>query len=457
METLAVRIAAKAYNQTQMLTSLPPAIRRFSPCHRTAPVVAALAAVGLCLSTLANAQTTAADKPAVTATTVAALNTPDLAIMVDHALANYPALIVAQSARNVARYDIERAQAKHYPTVSVAGSRKLDGAVTGSLGPRVNLNLYASGAIEAEVERERWREMALTSTESERREDIAFDVVQAYYRVLAAVRLRDTTRRSLDRHLELVDDFREIAKIDQGRRFDLVQSQARAEQVRFQLAERDTEIALAREALARFYPEPFDPERLPMPPAMPNPLPVTVEGQALLAEKHPAVLAAERQLMAARANLKVAKGNRGPRVDVESQTGANRFSQLTLSWPAFDMSASAAQSSADAALLGAAAEVDEQRRLVLETQRRAIAAWRTANERQRIAENQIDIAGQLVEVYREQFGIGRRNLLDLLNAYSELASAEAAAESSKIDAGLARREVEYAIGHLSRAVTSEQP
>ncbi|MFK7967355.1 MAG: TolC family protein [Burkholderiaceae bacterium] len=380
-----------------------------------------------------------------------------LAEMVNYAIVNYPAIAIARSARNVAKFGIQQARSKHYPTVSVSGARRLDGDVTGSLGPRLNLNLYASGAINAEIDREKWREKSLASTEIERREDVAFEVVQAYFRLVGAIRLRDTTQRSLDRHLDLVADFQEIARLDRGRRFDLIQAQARAEQVRFQLAERKTEIALAIEGLARYYPLPFDAENLPAPTRLDDPNPINTARQLSLANQHPTVLAAERQLFAARANLRVARGNRGPRVDVESQTGGNRFSQLTLSWPAFDLAASAAQDSADAALIGAQAEVDEQRSIILETQRVARASWRTANEREAIATNQIGIAESLVEVYREQFGIGRRNLLDLLNAYSELANAEAAAVISQTDAGLARHQIEYAAGRLTLAFVSKVP
>ncbi len=379
-----------------------------------------------------------------------------LAELVNYALSNYPAIMIARADRNVARFDIKRARSKHYPTVSVAGARKLDGSVTGSLGPRLSLNLYASGAINAEIERETWREKSLASTETERREDITFDVVGNYFRLLGANRLHATTQRSLERHLKLVEDFREIARIDKGRRFDLIQARARAEQVRFQLAERDTEIALAKEALSRFYPLPFAADALAEPPGMSEPERTNAAREAALADQHPTVVAAEHQYMAAQANLKVARGNRGPRVDVESQTGANRFSQLTLSWPAFDLAASAAQDSADAALVGARASVDEQRRLILETQRTAMAAWRTAKQRASIARSQIKIAEQVVQVYREQFGIGRRNLLDLLNAYTELANAEAAAESSQIDAALARHQIEYAAGRLSLAFVNPE-
>ena len=390
-----------------------------------------------------------------------------LAEAVRQALDNYPAILAAQAERAVAQSDIQRAKGKHYPTVDFAGTRRTSGDLDNSLGPRMRLNLYASGAIEAEVDRERFREQALTSRVIEQREIVAFDTVNAYLRLLGALRLREVAQRNLDRHGALVADFEAIASIDQGRRFDLVQARARFEQVRFQLAERDTEIALAREALARFYDLPFEPAELQPVPRLPTPTPIQTGAvartdaseatedptSAPIAPVHPSIEAARQELQSAQANVRVARGNLGPRVDAEARAGANSFSGLTFSWPAFDLSARAARDSATASLAGAQARVAEEERLVAEQQRSAFEAWRAAQRRNTIAEGQIDIAKQLVEVYREQFGIGRRNLLDLLNAYAELSNAEASAVTSTIDASRARHQIEFAAGRLTQLFT----
>lgn len=365
------------------------------------------------------------------------------------AIQNYPTIIAAQAERNIAAFDINSAKGKHYPTVDMTGSRRLTGDTDNRFGPRIRLNLWASGAIDAEIEREEWREKSLGNMTQVTREGVAFDVITAYLDTVRARLLRDTALRNLKRHSDLVEDFREISRLDKGRRFDLVQSKARMEQVRFAVAERETEVSLARESLARFYSQPFDTNSLREPATLAEPNAVTADSMRVMSEKHPAVIAARHRYQSAQANVKVAKGARGPRLDVEARAGADSFSQLTMSWPAFDISAGANQDAAEAALVGVQAEVDEQLRLVGEQQRIALQAYKSARERENIAQGQVDIAEQLVTVYREQFGIGRRNLLDLLNAYAELASAESATQSSRIDTLLARYQMEHASGRLT--------
>jgi adhesin transport system outer membrane protein len=369
--------------------------------------------------------------------------------VVRYALASDPSIVASRAEREAAGYDIERARAKHLPTVDVAGSRRVTGDTSNRLGPRVNLNLWASGAIDAEIERETWREQSLASRVTAQRETVAFETLSAWFRLLAARDLLAAARANFERHAALVEDFRQIVRIDRGRRFDLVQASARLEQIRFLVAEGEAELAQAREALARWYPLPVDPSDMAAPPVLSEPAVLNPARLEALIDQHPAVLAAARDLRSARANLEVASASRGPRLDLEARSGADSFSQVTLSWPAFDPAARAGEASAAASLTGAEATVETERRLVTERLRSADQAWRTARQRADIAAGQIRIAEQLVEVYREQFGIGRRNLLDLLNAYAELASAESAAVRSRLEAAQARYRIEFAMGRLT--------
>ena len=55
-----------------------------------------------------------------------------------------------------------------------------------------------------------------------------------------------------------------------------------------------------------------------------------------------------------------------------------------------------------------------------------------------------------------QFQIGRRNLLDLLNAFAELYSADSALVSARVDRSLARYQMEYAVGRLSKLYVGER-
>ncbi len=362
------------------------------------------------------------------------------------ALQTYPAIALARANTNVSRFDIERARAQHYPTVDVVGARRLAGTALNLAQPRARLNLYAGGGIEATIEREQLRSDSFATRELATREDIATATAIAYLRVLRARQLLAAARRNLDRHQRLTRDFEEIVRIDPGRRYDLVQSRSRQELVQLQVSDREAELASALEALARFYPTPIELAEFTLPSPMPDPSGVI--GDAAV-DAHPAVVAARQELQTAEANIAVAKALRRPRLDIEATAGAHGATQLVLSWPAFDLGAQAAESAAAAAVIGASANVAEQSRAISERQRTSFREWESAGRRESISRGQIGVAEEVVEVYRAQFQIGRRNLLDLLNAYAELASSEAAFEAARVDRAIARHQIESAVGRLA--------
>lgn len=363
------------------------------------------------------------------------------------ALQNYPAIDAARANRESARFSIDQARAGHYPAVDVTGQRRVTGNASNVAQPRLRLNLYASGAIEAGVERESWRERSLAATELVTREDVTFAAAQAWFRLFRAVRAQTALVRNLDRHERLVDDFAAIASIDQGRRYDLIQARSRTEQVRQAVVTGEAEIAAAREALGRFYPGPVEVAKLDFPPELPQPGAMMDEAAVAL---HPQVEAARRQLLSAEANVRAARASRMPRIDLESTAGADSASVVLVTWPAFDLARGAAEDAAAAALVGVRASVQEQELLVRERQQAATQFWLTSQRRETVAQGQIGAASELVEVYRAQFQIGRRNLLDLLNAFAELFSAESSLETARVDRLFARYQMEYAVGRLSK-------
>ena len=74
-----------------------------------------------------------------------------------------------------------------------------------------------------------------------------------------------------------------------------------------------------------------------------------------------------------------------------------------------------------------------------------------------MARNQIDLGRELVDIYKAQFQIGRRNLLDLLTAFNELFIAESAYEGAIVDKSLSRYRMEYAAGRFARLFEDRKP
>lgn len=362
------------------------------------------------------------------------------------ALTDFPAIRVALSNRNVAGYRIDEARAAHLPTLSVDASARVGGAAVSTPLPRARVNLWAGGAIDASVERERQRAASAESLEQVTREDVAFATTQAYLRVLRAWRLVGVSGNNLARHQRLATLFEDIVRIDPGRRFDLVQAQARLQLVRGALEDRRAELGTARQTLARYYPPPIEPAALGLPAIAAVP-PAPLEATSI--QDHPSVVAARRKLLAVEANARTLRLQRGPRIDLEATGGHDPLSQLVLSWPAFDASLTAAEQAAVAAQIGAEAALQDTELSVLETLRQAHEDFNAAGRRIEQASAQVTLATELVNVYFEQFRIGRRNLLDLLSAYAELANGEANLAGSQVDQALARYRIAFASGRLA--------
>jgi adhesin transport system outer membrane protein len=377
-----------------------------------------------------------------------ALPAAPLDTVVRAALLDYPTIRAAQANRSVGEFRIEEARARHLPVFDIGAVGGISGAAASTMLPRARVNLYASGAIESSVERERQRAAALESLEGVTRDDVAFGAAQAYLRTLRAWRLVGVSEANLARHQRLADDFEQIARIDPGRRFDLVQAQARVQLVRGTLEDRLAELGSARQTLARFFPQPIEPADLALPavadlPAEPAP--------AIGSQEHPSVVAARREVAAAEANARVVRQQRGPRLDLEALGGRDPLSQVVLSWPAFDATLAAAERGAVAARIGAEATLQDVELSIAEARRLADQDFAAAGRRTEQARRQVQLATELVTIYYEQFRVGRRNLLDLLNAYAELSNGEASLAGAQVDRALARYRIAYTTGPFAPA------
>jgi adhesin transport system outer membrane protein len=383
---------------------------------------------------------------AVSLATPGAAPAAPLDLVVRSALADFPAIRAAQANRSVGEFRIEEARARHLPVFDIGAAGRVGGSAVTTPLPRARVNLWAGGAIDAAVEREAQRAASLERREAVTRDDVAFAAAQAYLRMLRAWWLVGVSEANLGRHRQLVANFEEIVRVDAGRRFDLVQAQARMQGVRGTLEDRLAELGTARQALARYYPPPLEPTALGLPAidAMPPP-----ERDALSIDDHPSVAAARSEVLAAEANARTLRLQRGPRLDLEAVGGRDPASQVVLSWPAFDATLTAAEQGAVAAQLGAEATLQDVSLEIQELRRQAEQDFLSAGRRIDQARRQTELATELVTIYFEQFRVGRRNLLDLLSAYAELSNAESNLAGSQVDQVLARYRIAYTTGRFA--------
>lgn len=345
-----------------------------------------------------------------------------MAGLIADAMQRDPAILEAQANEEVAEARTDAARAQHYPTLStevggfIANPDRFSQPFRGVVG---RMNLYAAGSIDSSIQREERRRESLQSRVAQTREEVAGSVAQWFLEALRARELAAVEQRNLARHEKIVGDLEVVVANDPGRRYELVQAESRALQVRMRIVQFEKAMQLALSRLSRY-------TRLE--PTLDNPidadwrvrLPAGAETRV-----HPAIEAQLREADAVRADQQTLRQQRLPRVDLEAGVGNQRYARVVLNWSFFDRSADFTVQSA-AKQIGAA----EQRAELLqrEVDQRSATAEADMEQSQReiaAAQDQIGASASVVELYELQFKVGRRSLIELVNAYQELASVEA--------------------------------
>lgn len=345
-----------------------------------------------------------------------------LAGLIADAVTHDPAVLEARAGEEVAEARAQAAHAQHYPTLSaqaggyVTNPDRLTQPFRGLVG---RVNLYAAGSIDSSILREELRQESLHYKISETREQVAAGVAQAFLDALRARELMEVEQRNLARHEKIVGDLQVVVANDPGRRYELVQAESRALQVRMRIVQFEKATRLALSRLSRY-------TRLDA--TLDNP--VLDDWRARLpadaaTRVHPGITAQQREAAAIRADQETLRQQRFPRVDLEAGAGNQRYARVVLNWAFFDRSADYTVQSA-AKMIGAA----EQRAELLQRevdQRTATAEADMAQSQREIeaAKDQIGASASVVDLYEMQFKVGRRSLIELVNAYQELASVEA--------------------------------
>ena len=238
---------------------------------------------------------------------------------------------------------------------------------------------------------------------------------------LAALRnkeLLDIEQRNLQRHDRIIDDLRVIVQHDPGRDYELVQAQARALQVRMRLVQYEKGLRLALSKLSRYTDKdvtlgnPFGPDWRHV---------VPENSKAT----NPTILAQQYEMDATREEMENLKRSRWPKIDLMTAVGKDdQYTRVVMNWDFLDRGAYYSQQSAAKQLLAAQSRVDMLNREIDEQTQTAESDMAQSQLQAMAAQQQIGASEKVVELYQMQFRIARRSLLDLLNAYAELASVE---------------------------------
>ncbi|MDR2186457.1 MAG: TolC family outer membrane protein [Azonexus sp.] len=296
-------------------------------------------------------------------------------------------------------------------------------------------------------------------------ENTALEAARAYLDVLRYRELVRLTEENYVQHKTTYEQVRQRVESGVGRRVDVEQAGSRLALAEFNLT---TEVANMHDVSARYQRlvGALPPSAVVVPADLTSLLPAN-SNAALTGfyRSNPTLLAAIENVEAAQYDINVRRAAYMPRVDLRAWTESSRHylgdeghrgysgGEIVLNWNLF-------RGGSDVARVR---QYTENRNVALDLREKAcrdsrqtllIAYNDVLNLRQRKA--QLDVQVPLLEktmvAYRDQFNIGQRSLLDLLDTVNELFSARRNAVNNETDLSLAYLRTYAGMGHLLQAL-----
>ena len=329
---------------------------------------------------------------------------------------------------------------------------------SGDLGAQAIKPIYDGGRTDNETDRQRARLSSANYSTEASRDDIALRVADAYIEVAKQQQLAELAHDYVDGIAALQRRVQEIVRIDQGRGYDLLQTDSRLAQARLTLADREGQLAEAREALAQLVGQPIQGVTSTEPPGEPI---RSLQDAMDLLNMHPSILARRAEVTAARKAAAVADAWTKPTVNLRARVTSPRDFDgkrkwfggydlgLVTDWSPFDGGVGAATAAAANAQVLTAEEAVASTRRVLQTD--VARHWTQIQSRV----GRVSTRAELVEstrqvraAYWEQFQIGKRSIIDLLNAENEIYAARLGAATEHAELTQARYRLLGATGQL---------
>ena len=374
------------------------------------------------------------------------------------AIDSNPQINQAEMNKQAIEFELEQAKGLYLPRVTLemsAGVRRLENATRRNLGIandelypleagiRAEQTLIDFGRRHGEKLRQAARVDGAALRVVERSEFIALQSARQYLDVLLQQRVVAAAEDNMTFHNSLVSDLSSGVTAGSISVADLQQAQERAKAASVRVSE-------AREALQNAKIEllalsGLEVEDVQMPPAMAEKLPVSLsEAVGLTRTRHPKVLEAQADVDAANAEAKKEKGDIFPTIglefsgrvgdDIDAFRGetTDLLGRVVLRWDIFNGGINQAK------YQEMIRRASESRFRLHETERNAEAdtrrAWNSRETQTAVFRDLVDQSkstDELLLSYREQFSVGRRSLLDVLDAQNTRFNVQVRAETAR--------------------------
>ena len=292
-------------------------------------------------------------------------------------------------------------------------------------------------------------------------EQTALEAARAYYDVLRYRRLVALAEDNYVQHRSAFNQINSRVRAGVGRGVDLEQAGARLALAESNLS---TEVSNLHDVSARYQRVVGEvpPANLPLPTPLNRALPPTANDAAAEAiRRSPAISASVESLRSARSLVAVRESAYQPKVEARLRGGAGRnfdgvqdqrrdsTAEIVLNWNLFNGGSDQARVRQQVQLLGQAEDLrDKACRDVRQTVSIAYNDTRKLVDQLTYLDRNTIAIEKARDAYRQQFDIGQRSLLDLLNAENELYTARRSYANAEYDLGIAYVRTQAAMNQL---------
>lgn len=394
---------------------------------------------------------------------------------VQTALTSNPEIGQAIENREAVEFELKQALGLYAPRLDVeasAGVQRLDSPsrraggfaddalVPAQLALVATFDLFDGGFRDAEVQRQAARIDSASFRVLERSEFIALQIARVYYQYILQQRILDLTRQNVSFHDTMLQDVGASIQSGQSTESDRLQVIERLAAAKARVTEAAVELEAARIEFEMFVGAGPGSASLPTRPgsALPNSLQDAIAAGRI---NNPSARIAEADIDAASALVRQGESAFAPKVQLEGRastgydiggaSGATNdlSARVSLRWNIFDGGIREAQvqeeirreSEAIYAQAQAYREIDEAVRtswMRLQTRGALVSTYR----------EQVAASSDLISAYREQFGVGDRSLLDVLDAQNTRMNVEILLETASFDAAFSEYRLLASTGSL---------
>ena len=387
-------------------------------------------------------------------------------------LSSNPAILQAGENREATEFELRQARGALLPSVDLEAGyaeRRLKSPTTGGLyrnldpayaTATLSQKLFDGGVTRSEIARAAARVDSASFKVEERSEMLALETVQAYLEYLLQSEVVRISQENLAFHQRFLDDINQAIEGGTLTDADRLQGIERSEAASSRLVQANEELDAAAIRFLTLVGEPIGNVTTPV--SISGAIPVSLENAIGVARlNHPALMASRADVDAADAAVRGARGQYLPTVNFEVSATAGEDTTGFVGENESLQAGVVARWKLYAGGMRAANEQEKIRRAsesryglelaareVEQTLRMAWSERTNQSELARTLSRQSDANDRLVSSYRDQFTVGRRSLLDVLDAQNSRLNTSILAKTSEFSAMFAEYKILAAMGEL---------